>query len=173
MRHFPAFLELHGRAAFVLGEGEAADGKAALLAHAGAVLHRAPRFPGTLPEGCAIAIGAGAPEEDLRALSVACLARGIPVNIVDRTALCSFVMPAIVDRAPLTIGISTGGAAPVLARLVRARVLLRPCEAILSRYKPWHGETAESGLGEAGSVLQGAAVHRASSTCWSRGDAAG
>ena len=122
MQHFPAFLDLKGRAAFILGEGEAAEVKAALLARAGAVLHRAPRFGGSLPEGCAIAIGAGAPEEDLRALSAACIARGIPVNIVDRTALCSFVMPAIVDRAPVTIGISTGGAAPVLARLVRARI---------------------------------------------------
>ncbi len=122
MRHFPAFLDLHGRTAFVLGEGEAADIKAALLARAGALLVRAPRFTGALPEGCAVAIGAGAPEGDLQALSTVCQTRGIPVNIVDRTALCSFVMPAIVDRAPVTIGISTGGAAPVLARLVRARI---------------------------------------------------
>jgi len=122
MRHFPVFLELIGRVAFVLGEGEAAETKVGLLSRAGAVLHRAPRFAGSLPEGCAIAVGAGAPEEDLRALSSLCLARGVPVNIVDRPSLCSFVMPAIVDRAPLTIGISTGGAAPVLARLVRARI---------------------------------------------------
>jgi len=122
MRHFPAFLELNGRAAFVLGEGEAADIKAGLLARAGAAVHRAPRFDGTLPAGCAVAIGAGAPEGELRALSALCAARGVPVNIVDRTALCTFVMPAIVDRAPVTIGISTGGAAPVLARLVRARI---------------------------------------------------
>ena len=122
MRHFPAFLDLHGRAALVLGEGEAAEIKAALLARAGAVLHRVPRFAGGLPEGCAIAIGAGAPESDLQALSALCKASGVPVNIVDRPALCSFVMPAIVDRAPITIGISTGGAAPVLARLVRARI---------------------------------------------------
>lgn len=126
MRHFPAFLDLSGRVAFVLGEGEAVEMKAGLLARAGAVLHRAGRFGGehgeALPEGCAIAIGAGAPEEDLRALSAHCLARGVPVNIVDRTELCSFVMPAIVDRSPITIGVSTGGAAPVLARLVRQRI---------------------------------------------------
>ncbi|MFC7736428.1 siroheme synthase CysG [Roseomonas sp. GCM10028921] len=126
MRHFPAFLDLSGRVAFVLGVGEAVETKAGLLARAGAVLHRAGRFGGehgeAVPEGCVIAIGAGAPEEDLRALSAHCLARGVPVNIVDRTELCSFVMPAIVDRAPITIGISTGGAAPVLARLVRQRI---------------------------------------------------
>src|SRR3954453_3443384 len=41
-----------------------------------------------------------------------------------------------------------------------ARVLLRLCGAGPSRYKPRHGETTASGLGEAGSVLQGTAVHR-------------
>jgi uroporphyrin-III C-methyltransferase/precorrin-2 dehydrogenase/sirohydrochlorin ferrochelatase len=122
MRHFPAFLDLAGRVAVVLGEGEAADTKAGLLLRAGATLRRAARFSPALLEGCAVAVGAGAPEEDLRALSEVWKARGVPVNIVDRTELCSFIMPAIVDRAPLTIGISTGGAAPVLARQVRARI---------------------------------------------------
>ncbi|MCR0985561.1 siroheme synthase CysG [Roseomonas populi] len=122
MQHFPAFLDLRGRTVLVLGEGEAVETKAALLARAGATLLRAPRFAGSLPAGCALAIGAGAPNGDLEALSAACMAQGIPVNIVDRPALCSFVVPAIVDRAPITIGISTGGAAPVLARLLRARI---------------------------------------------------
>ncbi|MBP0447639.1 uroporphyrinogen-III C-methyltransferase [Roseomonas sp. SSH11] len=127
MRHFPAFLNLKDRAAFVLGSGDAVEIKAGLLARAGAVLHRAPRFgrdgqAGDLPEGCAIAIGSGAPDEDLEALFHACQERGVPVNIVDRPALSSFIMPSIIDRAPVTIGISTGGAAPVLARLLRARI---------------------------------------------------
>ncbi|WP_426956638.1 siroheme synthase CysG [Muricoccus radiodurans] len=122
MQHFPAFLDLKGRTALVLGKGEAADIKAGLLARAGAALRRAPGFSPDLLEGIGIAIGAGAADADLQALSAACMARGVPVNIVDRPALCSFVMPAIVDRDPVTIGISTGGAAPVLARLVRARI---------------------------------------------------
>jgi uroporphyrin-III C-methyltransferase/precorrin-2 dehydrogenase/sirohydrochlorin ferrochelatase len=122
MRHFPAFLDLHDRVALVVGEGEAAETKAGFLSRAGAALRRSARFSPELLEGCAVAVGAGAPEEDLRALSAACKARGVPVNVVDRTELCSFVMPAIVDRSPITIGISTGGAAPVLARQVRARI---------------------------------------------------
>jgi uroporphyrin-III C-methyltransferase/precorrin-2 dehydrogenase/sirohydrochlorin ferrochelatase len=48
--------------------------------------------------------------------------KGIPVNVVDNPALCTFVMPAIVDRAPLSIAISSGGAAPVLARQVREKI---------------------------------------------------
>lgn len=47
---------------------------------------------------------------------------GIPLNVVDVPSECDFYTPSIVDRAPLTVAISTEGAAPVLARLVRARI---------------------------------------------------
>ena len=53
--------------------------------------------------------------------------RGIPVNVVDTPEECDFYVPSIVDRAPLTVAVSTEGDAPVLARLVRARI-----EAMLS-----------------------------------------
>lgn len=122
MRHFPAFLDLANRSVLVLGEGEAIDRKAEVLRGAGALLRRAPRFAPAMLDGAALAIGADAPEEDLRALSAEAQRRGIPVNIVDRAALCSFVMPAIVDRDPITIAISTGGAAPTLARMIRQKV---------------------------------------------------
>ena len=122
MRHFPAFLDLRGRTALVLGTGEVAEHKAAPLLAAGARIRRAARFDQALLDGVALAIGADAEEPELRALSVAAQARGIPVNIVDRPDLCSFIMPAIVDRDPITVAISSGGAAPVLSRLVRQRI---------------------------------------------------
>jgi uroporphyrin-III C-methyltransferase/precorrin-2 dehydrogenase/sirohydrochlorin ferrochelatase len=53
--------------------------------------------------------------------------RGIPVNVVDVPEECDFYTPSIIDRAPLTIAVSTEGDAPVLARLVRAKI-----EAMLS-----------------------------------------
>ncbi len=46
----------------------------------------------------------------------------IPVNVVDQPELCSFIFPAIIDRSPITIGISSGGVAPVLSRLLRAKL---------------------------------------------------
>ncbi len=54
--------------------------------------------------------------------------RGIPVNVVDTPDECDFYVPSIVDRAPLTVAVSTEGDAPVLARLVRAKIeaLLAP-----------------------------------------------
>ena len=122
MRHLPVFLDLQGRRALVLGAGEAAERKADMLRRAGAEPVLAARFDVTLLDGCAVALGAGAPEADLLALSRAAQARGIPVNIVDRPELCSFISPAVIDRDPVTIAVSSAGTAPLLARLLRARI---------------------------------------------------
>ncbi len=128
MRTYPIFLDLTGRRALVLGEGEVAERKSQPLAAAGATVVRAERFEPGLLDGIAIAIGADAPEAELQALSAAAMAAGIPVNVVDRPELCSFITPSVVDRDPLIVAVSSGGVAPVLARLVRARieVLLAP-----------------------------------------------
>ena len=122
MRHFPIFLDLSGRDVLVLGSGEVAERKAAPLVRAGARVRHAPRFDPKDLHGCALAVGGGADEDDLQALSAAARAAGIPVNIVDRPELCSFISPAIVERDPITIAISSAGTAPVLARLLRARI---------------------------------------------------
>ena len=55
-------------------------------------------------------------------VSRAARARGIPVNVVDAPELSTFITPAIVDRSPVTVAIGTEGAAPVLAREIRARI---------------------------------------------------
>lgn len=122
MEYFPVFLDLRNRRALVVGEGEAATRKAEALARAGAEVRRAARFDPADLDGVALAIGAEAPDDDLVALSAAAQGRGIPVNVVDRPALCSYITPSIVDRSPLLVAVSSGGAAPVLARLLRARI---------------------------------------------------
>ncbi len=122
MQHFPVFLDLRGQTALLLGSGEQAEAKATLLAAAGAAIRRADSFTPALLDGIVLAIGAGTAEAELVALAAACRARGIPVNVVDRPALCSALLPAIIDRAPMTIAVSSGGAAPVLARLVRQKI---------------------------------------------------
>jgi len=122
MRHFPIFLDLTGRRVLVLGHGEIAHRKAEPLRAAGAEVVMADIFSAESLTGCALAVGADAPEAQLRALHAAAVIAGIPVNTVDRPELCSFIMPALVDRAPLTVAISSGGAAPVLARMVRAKI---------------------------------------------------
>src|SRR5690606_37717672 len=50
------------------------------------------------------------------------VARQLPVNVVDQPALCTFIFPSIVDRSPLLVSVTSGGAAPVLTRLLRARL---------------------------------------------------
>jgi uroporphyrin-III C-methyltransferase/precorrin-2 dehydrogenase/sirohydrochlorin ferrochelatase len=144
MGHFPIVLKVEGRRALVVGGGKQAARKAELLLDADAeVLVVAPRLEedfarlsenprlrhlgaalesATL-EGCAIAIGASEDDEALnRRLYDLASERDIPVNVVDCPELCSFIMPAIVNRAPLMIAISTGGKAPILARILRARL---------------------------------------------------
>lgn len=122
MQFLPVFLDLRGRRALVLGTGEVAERKADALRRAGSLVELADRFDPAQLQGCAVAIGADADLPELEALSAAARAAGIPVNVVDRPALCSFITPSVIDRDPLLVAVSTGGAAPVLARLVRARI---------------------------------------------------
>jgi uroporphyrin-III C-methyltransferase/precorrin-2 dehydrogenase/sirohydrochlorin ferrochelatase len=122
MRHFPVFLDLRDRRVLIVGGGELAERKAAPLRLAGADILVVPNFRQADLAGCSFAVGAGAAEADLVALSNAARAAGVPVNVVDRPELCSCIMPALVDRDPITVAISSGGAAPVLARLIRGRI---------------------------------------------------
>lgn len=66
-------------------------------------------------------VATGDAERDLAAVRAARAAR-IPVNVVDRADLSDFAMPSIVDRGEVTVAVSTGGASPVLARIVRSRI---------------------------------------------------
>ncbi len=120
MRHFPIFLDLHDKPVVVFGTAPAADTKAEQLSRAGARVRREP----VLAELGDVALVICADADDALGVSVAAAARAarIPVNVVDRPELCDFVWPAIVERDPVTIAISTAGTSPVLARRLRMRV---------------------------------------------------
>ena len=122
MNLYPIFLDLRGRRALVIGDGDVAARKAEPLRAAGARVVVRPRFDPEDLVGCAVAVGADAPDGDLRALAEAGEACGIPVNIVDRPGWGSFISPALVDRDPITVAISSAGTAPVLARMLRQRI---------------------------------------------------
>jgi len=123
MRHFPIFLDLRGRRVLVLGADAAAGRKVALLVRAGAQVLVRSRFDSAELPGCTIAIATSTvPEAELQSLAAAARAAGIPLNVVDRPDLCSFIMPALIDRAPLTVAVASDGTAPLLARMVRIRI---------------------------------------------------
>ena len=121
MQSFPAFFPLEGRRVVVIGQGPAADAKARLFDGSPAALERFDASPGveTL-RGAALVFVAGEDEADRMRAWRAAREAGVPVNVVDHTELCDFYTPAIVDRGALVIGVSTSGAAPTLARDLRA-----------------------------------------------------
>jgi uroporphyrin-III C-methyltransferase/precorrin-2 dehydrogenase/sirohydrochlorin ferrochelatase len=143
MDFLPIFLDVRDQPCLVVGGGEVAARKCALLLRAGArVTVRAPALsaafdadlaaariahrPGNFRDedltGCAVVIAATNDDAVNRAVAAVAKARRIPVNVVDQPALCSFILPSIIERAPLIVAISSGGASPVLARLLRARL---------------------------------------------------
>jgi len=143
MDYLPIFLDVRGQPCLVVGGGEVAARKAALLLRAGArVTVQAPALCDTLEADLAagrityreaifregdladfsLAIAATDDQTVNRAVASAAKSRRVPVNVVDVPALCSFIMPSIVERGPVVVAVSSGGRSPVLARLLRARL---------------------------------------------------
>lgn len=139
----PFFFDLKNRPCLLIGGGSIATRKARLLAKAGAkLIVVAPyisdemqamatasggecffrHYESTdLDEGVVIICATDDPETNQR-VSKEAQARKLPVNVVDSPDLCSIITPAIVDRSPLMIAITSGGDAPVLARQMRAKL---------------------------------------------------
>jgi uroporphyrin-III C-methyltransferase/precorrin-2 dehydrogenase/sirohydrochlorin ferrochelatase len=124
MDYLPIFLNIRGRSCLVVGGGEVAARKASLLLRAGArvTVLDAAQFGDKDLDGVALAIAATSDDAVNRAVAAGAMARSIPVNVVDQPALCSFILPSIIDRDPVIVAVSSSGAAPVLARLLRARL---------------------------------------------------
>ena len=138
MRYFPIFVDLHNRPVTVVGGTEEALRKVRLLLKTGAVINiiapalheelaAEPRvnwiargYHAGLLDGAALVYSADASlnervAEDAKAL-------GIPVNAVDNPDISTFIVPSIVDRAPVVVAIGTEGTAPILGQGLRARI---------------------------------------------------
>jgi uroporphyrin-III C-methyltransferase / precorrin-2 dehydrogenase / sirohydrochlorin ferrochelatase len=143
MDYLPLFLDVRARRALVVGGGTVALRKASWLSRAGARVtvvapRLAPQFADLLARDdfsylqaeftaahLADAVLVVAATDELavnRAVSQAARTRGIPVNVVDNAELSSFIFPALIDRAPVVVAVSSAGAAPVLARRVREQI---------------------------------------------------
>ncbi len=143
MRHFPIFLDLSGRRVLIVGAGAVAEAKLRLLARTearlelfartpapalaaladqhGVALHRRPPSAVDLVGAALVYAAHGAADADARLAAMA-RAAGVLVNVVDDLEASDFITPALVDRDPVTVAIGTEGAAPVLARAIKAEM---------------------------------------------------
>lgn len=143
MDYLPLFFDLKKRRALLIGGGDVALRKARLLVRAGAQvsvvshevheelrelveLHAGQVIIGeyhpALLDDVALVIAATDDQVLNERVHYDAVERSLPVNVVDNPPLCTFVFPAIVDRSPIVIGISSGGQSPVLARMLRAKL---------------------------------------------------
>ena len=142
MEKYPIFIDLNRQACLVVGGGIVALRKIRLQLQAGAkVTVIAPQLDDALVKEVGDAIihvarpvkakdiknfrlitVATNDEKVNREVSRLAIAANVPVNVVDQPQLSSFHTPAIVNRSPILVAISTGGAAPVLARQLRAQI---------------------------------------------------
>lgn len=143
MDYLPIFIDLRGRFCLLVGGGGVARRKAETLLRAGARLRLvAPQIDPALAllvqqqggellqraflpqdiEGARLVVAATDDETVNQQVCAEARLRDVPVNVVDQPLLCDFIFPSIVDRDPLIVAVSSGGRAPLLARLLRARL---------------------------------------------------
>jgi uroporphyrin-III C-methyltransferase/precorrin-2 dehydrogenase/sirohydrochlorin ferrochelatase len=143
MDYFPLFLNLKQQPCLVIGAGEVAARKIELLSRAGAAItviaieigdtvaametrHQLrlikKAFAAEDVQNYRLIVSATNHHDLNQLVAQTAHEKNIPVNVVDNPALCSFIFPAIIDRSPIIAAVSSGGASPVLARLLRARL---------------------------------------------------
>jgi len=141
--YLPLFFKLENRTAVLVGGGQVALRKAHLLHQAGArlvvVSHMITTeladlvmsqqgqiiigdYQAELLDGADLVIAATDDQPLNVQVHADALMRNLPVCVVNNPALCSFIFPAIIDRSPVVVGVSSGGGSPVLSRLLRAKL---------------------------------------------------
>jgi len=141
--YLPIFVDLKDRLVLVVGGGDVAARKVSLLlrarakvrvvspelsaplqsqSDAGRVEHIAASYDDSHATAVALIIAATNDMAVNRQVYEAAKQRGVPVNVADAPELCTFILPSIIDRSPVVVAVSTGGASPTLGRLLRARL---------------------------------------------------
>ena len=141
--YFPIFVDLKDQPVLVVGGGEVAARKIRLLlksaarvrvtarelneeleglAAEGKVHHVATAFDPAQMKGARLVIAATDDRALNRAVVAAAETAGLLCNVVDDPQASRFITPSIIERAPITVAVSTAGAAPVLARRLRERI---------------------------------------------------
>ncbi len=143
MEYFPLFFKLKNKHCLVIGAGEVAARKIELLTRGGATITVIAEKIGSsvanmgnsphltiiqksfekvdIKDFHLIISATNNTQVNQLAASTA-TEQNIPVNVVDNPKLCSFIFPAIIDRSPVIAAVSSAGASPVLARLLRAKI---------------------------------------------------
>ncbi|NEV62467.1 siroheme synthase CysG [Thiorhodococcus minor] len=143
MQLLPIFLDMQGRPCLVVGGGATAARKVGSLVRTGAAVrvispeicdaldrrvkrgelnHLARAFEPNDVAGNTLIIAATDDRAVNREIARLANEQQIPVNVVDDPDACTFILPSIVDRAPVTVAVSTGRSSPVLARLLRTKL---------------------------------------------------
>ncbi len=143
MEFLPVFFDIKGKSCAVIGGGDVAARKVAMLlnsggsvtvvapelcsalkrlSESGSIRHIQARFASEHLHEAVIVIAATDDKNVNKQVSEIAHAYRLPVNVVDDPDHCSFIMPSVIDRSPVIVAISTGGSSPVLARLLRARL---------------------------------------------------
>jgi precorrin-2 dehydrogenase / sirohydrochlorin ferrochelatase len=140
MKVYPVFLNIDDKPCLVVGGGAVGERKVQDLLLAGArvtlvsrditpvlaamaaqslITYRREDFSPEHLTGMVLAIAATNDLHTNQQVSAAAQSRGLPVNVVDQPALCSFAVPATIRRGDLTLAIGTGGRSPALAKKLR------------------------------------------------------
>jgi len=143
MRFLPLFLDIQNKLCLVVGGGNIAlrkvnqllssNAQVTVVAHklcdalrekltAGMITYIDSEYRESYLDGVVLVIAATDDTAVNTQVSLDAKQKRIPVNVVDNPELCSFIMPSVINRDPVQIAISTGGASPILARLLRARL---------------------------------------------------
>jgi len=143
MDYLPIFLDIQNRKVIVEGGGTVAARRVERALDAGAIVdlfnpdlsdefrelighqnlkHHARTAMHDDLKGAAVAYGASEDPTRDAALFKAARKHGVLCNVADVAEYCDFITPSVVDRSPLVVAISSGGAAPVIARILRARI---------------------------------------------------